>query len=159
MAIWAGSLVLGIGLFAAANLFLFFIFWELMVIPLFLLIGVWGGPGRVFAAIKFLLFTLAGSVLMLVGIMSMFEATLTLPGIAGLVLTVGMAVDANVIIFERIREELRLGKSVRAAIAKGFEKDSAHLALSDIRDSIDELSWYREHLLDVAAAGADSGND
>jgi oligoribonuclease len=44
-------------------------------------------------------------------------------------------------------------------VAKGFDKDSAHLALSDIRDSIDELSWYREHLLDVAAPGADSGND
>ena len=44
-------------------------------------------------------------------------------------------------------------------VAKGFDKDSAHLALSDIRDSIDELSWYREHLLDVTAPGADSGND
>jgi NADH-quinone oxidoreductase subunit M len=55
-----------IGLFAAANLFLFFVFWELILIPLFLLIGVWGGPGRVYAAVKFLLFTLAGSVLMLV---------------------------------------------------------------------------------------------
>ena len=55
-----------IGLFAATNLFLFFVFWELMVVPLFLLIGVWGGPRRVYAAVKFLLFTLAGSVLMLV---------------------------------------------------------------------------------------------
>ena len=54
--------------------------------------------------------------------MSLFEATLTLPGIAGLVLTVGMAVDANVIIFERIREELRVGRTVRAAIATGFSK-------------------------------------
>ena len=44
-------------------------------------------------------------------------------------------------------------------VAKGFEKDSAHLALSDIRDSIDELAWYREHFLDVALAGADSRND
>jgi preprotein translocase subunit SecD len=59
---------------------------------------------------------------MLIGLMSMFEATLTLPGIAGLVLTVGMAVDANVIIFERIREELRDGKTTRAAIATGFNK-------------------------------------
>jgi preprotein translocase subunit SecD len=54
--------------------------------------------------------------------MSLFEATLTLPGIAGLVLTVGMAVDANVIIFERIREELRAGKTPRTAIARGFNK-------------------------------------
>ncbi len=56
-----------IGLFASTNLFLFYIFWELMIVPLFFLIGVWGGPGRVYAAVKFLLFTLAGSVLMLVG--------------------------------------------------------------------------------------------
>ncbi|MCP5040725.1 MAG: protein translocase subunit SecD [bacterium] len=62
------------------------------------------------------------NLVLLLGLMSLFEATLTLPGIAGLVLTVGMAVDANVIIFERIREELRVGKSVRAAIATGFDK-------------------------------------
>ena len=60
-----------IGLFAAANFFVFFIFWELMVVPLFLLIGIWGGPNRVFAAVKFLLFTLAGSVLMLVGMIAL----------------------------------------------------------------------------------------
>ncbi len=65
---------------------------------------------------------LLANLVLLVGLMSLFEATLTLPGIAGLVLTVGMAVDANVIIFERIREELRTGKSVRAAIGTGFEK-------------------------------------
>ncbi len=65
---------------------------------------------------------LATNLVLLIGLMSLFEATLTLPGIAGLVLTVGMAVDANVIIFERIREELRLGKTVRAAVATGFEK-------------------------------------
>ena len=54
--------------------------------------------------------------------MSMAGATLTLPGIAGLVLTVGMAIDANVIIFERIREELRSGRTPRAAVATGFNK-------------------------------------
>jgi NADH-quinone oxidoreductase subunit M len=64
-----------IGLFAAANLFLFFLFWELTVVPLFLLIGVWGGPQRVYAAIKFLLFTLAGSVLMLLGMIVLYSAT------------------------------------------------------------------------------------
>jgi protein-export membrane protein SecD len=62
------------------------------------------------------------NLLLLAGVMTLFGATLTLPGIAGLVLTVGMAVDANVIIFERIREELRVGKSVRAAVATGFDK-------------------------------------
>jgi preprotein translocase subunit SecD len=65
---------------------------------------------------------LLGNLLLLLGIMSLFEATLTLPGIAGIVLTVGMAVDANVIIFERIREELRAGKTPRGAIATGFNK-------------------------------------
>ncbi|MDJ0867026.1 MAG: protein translocase subunit SecD [Myxococcota bacterium] len=65
---------------------------------------------------------LLANLVLLVGIMSMATATLTLPGIAGLVLTVGMAVDANVIIFERIREELRLGKVPRAAIRTGFNK-------------------------------------
>ena len=57
-------------------------------------------------------------------------ATLTMPGIAGIILTLGMAVDANVLIFERIREELRLGKSVRAAVDAGF-----HRAFSAILDS------------------------
>jgi preprotein translocase subunit SecD len=62
------------------------------------------------------------NMVMLVGLMALFEGTLTMPGIAGLVLTVGMAVDANVIIFERIREELRAGRTPRAAIAAGFTK-------------------------------------
>ncbi|MFO0687338.1 MAG: protein translocase subunit SecD [Myxococcota bacterium] len=59
---------------------------------------------------------------MLIGLMSLFEATLTMPGIAGLVLTMGMAVDANVLIFERIREELRAGRPARTAISLGFDK-------------------------------------
>jgi NADH-quinone oxidoreductase subunit M len=67
-----------IGLFAASNLFLFFVFWELMLVPVFLLIGVWGGPGRVYAAVKFLIFTLAGSVLMLVGMIIIYRACGTL---------------------------------------------------------------------------------
>jgi preprotein translocase subunit SecD len=62
------------------------------------------------------------NLLMLIGIMSMFEATLTLPGLAGIVLTIGMAIDANVVIFERIREELRASKTPRAAISTGFSK-------------------------------------
>ena len=67
-----------IGLFAASNLFVFYIFWELMIVPLFLLIGGWGGPGRVYAAVKFLLFTLAGSVLMLVGMVALYHTFGTL---------------------------------------------------------------------------------
>jgi preprotein translocase subunit SecD len=60
--------------------------------------------------------------LLVIAAMSMIGAALTLPGIAGLVLTIGMAVDANVLIFERIREELRLGKSAIAAIESGFSR-------------------------------------
>jgi NADH-quinone oxidoreductase subunit M len=67
-----------IGLFASTNLFLFYVFWELMLVPMFLLIGVWGGPGRIYAAVKFLLFTLAGSVLMLVGLIALLHASGTL---------------------------------------------------------------------------------
>jgi preprotein translocase subunit SecD len=65
---------------------------------------------------------LIANLFLLMGVMSLFQATLTLPGIAGIVLTIGMAVDANVIIFERIREELRAGKTPRAAISTGFNK-------------------------------------
>jgi preprotein translocase subunit SecD len=65
---------------------------------------------------------LAANLFLLMGLMSLFGATLTLPGFAGLVLTVGMAVDANVIIFERIREELRAAKAPRAAVNTGFNK-------------------------------------
>ena len=62
------------------------------------------------------------NLVMVIAILAGLNATLTLPGIAGLILTIGMAVDANVIIFERIREELALGKTVRAAIESGYER-------------------------------------
>lgn len=62
------------------------------------------------------------NIFMIFGILSVFGATLTLPGIAGIVLTVGMAVDANVLIFERIREEMRRGKNVLAAIDEGYSR-------------------------------------
>lgn len=61
------------------------------------------------------------NLIILLGMMAYFKATLTLPGIAGIILTLGMAIDSNVLVFERIREELRAGKSVRAAIDSGFE--------------------------------------
>jgi preprotein translocase subunit SecD len=60
--------------------------------------------------------------LILLAALSYFNAVLTLPGIAGVILTVGMAVDSNVLIFERIREELRAGKAVPAAVEAGFNK-------------------------------------
>jgi preprotein translocase subunit SecD len=65
---------------------------------------------------------LAGNLVLLVGVMSILGATLTLPGIAGIVLTVGMAVDANVLIFARIREEIVGGASPQTAINSGFER-------------------------------------
>jgi len=65
---------------------------------------------------------LALNLLILLAAMAGFRATLTLPGIAGVVLTIGMAVDTNILIFERIREELRSGKTVRAAIDSGFAR-------------------------------------
>ncbi len=62
------------------------------------------------------------NLVIILGMMAIFKATLTLPGIAGIILTLGMAVDSNVLVFERIREELRDGKTVRAAIENGFSR-------------------------------------
>ena len=76
----------------------------------------------VLALLLYMLFTLGG--------LSMLDATLTLPGLAGLVLSIGIAVDANVLIFERIREELALGKTVRLSVDEGFRH-----AMSAIIDS------------------------
>lgn len=75
---------------------------------------------RVFGLLANIALTL--NLMMLVAVMSMLGATLTLPGIAGIVLTVGMAVDANVLIFERIKEELRSGSPVQSAIHAGFSR-------------------------------------
>ncbi|MHA7870689.1 MAG: protein translocase subunit SecD [Salipiger thiooxidans] len=77
----------------------------------------------------FATFALAVNMAMLLGLLSAIGATLTLPGIAGIVLTMGMAVDANVLIFERIREELRVETSVWRAVGKGF--DNAFSAILD----------------------------
>tara|TARA_X000000368_G_scaffold415268_1_gene406670 strand:+ start:4637 stop:6475 length:1839 start_codon:yes stop_codon:yes gene_type:complete len=67
-------------------------------------------------------FSLMWTLILLLGVLALLGATLTLPGIAALILTVGMSVDANVIIFERIKEELRNGKSVRSAIDSGYQR-------------------------------------
>lgn len=82
-----------------------------------------------------LLFVMAG--------LTAFGATLTLPGIAGIVLTVGMAVDANVLIFERIREERRLGKSVRAAIDAGYEKAFSAIFDANVTTAIAAIVLYQ----------------
>ncbi len=75
-------------------------------------------------------FALVANLILIAALLSLLQASLTLPGIAGIVLTVGMAVDANVLIFERIREELRNGNSPQASINAGYEK-----ALSTIADA------------------------
>lgn len=67
-------------------------------------------------------FALALNIVYLVGALSAFRATLTMPGIAGIILAIGMAVDSNVLMFERMRDELRLGKTPRAAIDSGYDK-------------------------------------
>ena len=82
------------------------------------------------------------NLVMLVAILSMLQATLTLPGIAGIVLTVGMAVDANVLIFERIREELRAGNSPQASIHAGYEKAFSTIADSNITTLIAALLLF-----------------
>ena len=70
------------------------------------------------------------NVLLILAVLAMLGGTLTLPGIAGIILTIGMAVDANVLIFERIREEIFRGRSIRAAVDEGFNK-----AMSSIIDT------------------------
>jgi SecD/SecF fusion protein len=70
--------------------------------------------------------------LLLLALLSYVHATLTLPGIAGLMLTLGMAVDANVLIYERIREEVRLGKSLAAAVESGFSRASSAIIDSNV---------------------------
>jgi protein-export membrane protein SecD len=72
------------------------------------------------------------NIVLMMGVLSVFGATLTLPGMAGIVLTIGMAVDANVLIFERIREEIAAGKPVVTAAELGFEKAFSAIADSNI---------------------------
>ena len=67
-------------------------------------------------------FAMMLNIIMLLGAMAWFSATLTLPGIAGIILTIGMGVDSNVLIFERIKEELRTGRTVRSAVDAGYSK-------------------------------------
>jgi protein-export membrane protein SecD len=74
--------------------------------------------------------SLAANIILIVGALSGLGATLTLPGIAGIILTIGMAVDANVLVFERIREEQRAGRSPLTAVQAGYER-----ALSTILDA------------------------
>ena len=92
-----------------------------VILFMLLAYGLFGG----FATLSLLI-----NVVLIVGALSMLRATLTLPGIAGIILTIGMAVDANVLIFERIREESRLGRSIANALEAGYSR-----ALSAILDA------------------------
>jgi preprotein translocase subunit SecD len=82
------------------------------------------------------------NLVLIVAVLSMLQATLTLPGIAGIVLTVGMAVDANVLIFERIREELRIGNTPQASIHAGYEKAFSTIADANITTLIAAIVLY-----------------
>ncbi len=99
-----------------------------VMVGLALVVGFMALYYRVFGLVADLV--LVVNLVLIVAVLSMLQATLTLPGIAGIVLTLGMAVDANVLIFERIREEVRNGNSPQASIHAGFDK-----ALSTIVDA------------------------
>ena len=85
---------------------------------------------------------LALNLVLLVALLSLLQATLTMPGIAGIVLTVGMAVDANVLIFERIREELRNGNTPQASIHAGYEKAFSTIADANVTTLIAAVVLY-----------------
>ena len=95
---------------------------------------------RVFGLVANL--ALALNLVLIVAVLSLLQATLTLPGIAGIVLTVGMAVDANVLIFERIREEIKLGNTPQASINAGYEKAVATIADANITTLIAATVLY-----------------
>jgi SecD/SecF fusion protein len=87
-------------------------------------------------------FALFLNILILIAVLAQFRFTLTMPGIAGIVLTIGMAVDANVLIFERIREELTAGKTVRAAIEAGYHKAFTAIADSNVTTILSAVVLY-----------------
>lgn len=83
------------------------------------------------------------TILFILGVLAGFNATLTLPGIAGIILTIGMAVDANVLIFERIREEMATGKTIRASIESGYSRAYSAIIDSNITTFITGIILYQ----------------
>jgi preprotein translocase subunit SecD len=83
------------------------------------------------------------NIVLIAGGLAAFSATLTLPGIAGIILTIGMAVDANVLIFERIKEELRLGKTALAAVDSGYERASLTILDANVTTLIAALVLFQ----------------
>ncbi len=111
-------------------------FWAVTV-GFLLVIGFMAAYYRVFGMVANL--ALLANLVIIVAILSMLQATLTLPGIAGIVLTVGMAVDANVLIFQRIREELKAGTALQTAIDAGYAKALGTIADANITTLIAAL--------------------
>ncbi len=83
------------------------------------------------------------NILLIAGGLAFFQATLTLPGIAGIILTIGMAVDSNVLIFERIREELKVGKTSKAAIGAGYDKAALTILDANVTTLIAALVLFQ----------------
>src|SRR2546426_8616974 len=96
-----------LGVFVSLDLFLFYVFWEAMLIPMYFVIGVWGGPNRIYAAVKFVLYTMVGSLLMLVAILALYSQygaatgryTFDLPVLAQFVMAPGRAQDLMFLAF------------------------------------------------------------
>ncbi len=88
-------------------------------------------------------FALVWNILLVLAVLASLQATLTLPGIAGLILTVGMSIDANVIIFERIREELRKGKTPKTAIDSGYDRALTTIIDANVTTLIASLVLYQ----------------
>ena len=108
----------------------------MIVVALFMII--YYGLSGLFADIALLI-----NIGFILAIMTMLEGTLTMPGIAGMILTIGMAVDANVLIFERIREELAAGKTVRSAVDAGFSRAAVTILDANITTLITALVLYQ----------------
>ena len=85
---------------------------------------------------------LAINLVLLVALLSVLGATLTFPGIAGIVLTIGMSVDANVLIYERIREELRAGKGLKLAIDDGYKRAYSAIIDANITTLLNAIILY-----------------
>ncbi len=107
-----------------------------LILVVVFMVGYYGKGGAVAN------FSLIFNLFFVLGILAQLDAALTLPGIAGIVLTMGMAVDANVIIYERIREEMRAGKRLREAIALGFKRSFATIFDSNITTFLTALMLY-----------------
>jgi preprotein translocase subunit SecD len=116
--------------------------WRATIVGLLLVVAFMAVYYRLFGWIANL--ALLANLILLVALMSLIQAALTLPGIAGIVLTLGMAVDANVLIYERIREELRSGNSPHASIRAGYEKAFSSIADGNITTLIAGivLFWF-----------------